>query len=144
MAASQHAFNSFKMAKYSPKWIANILLVWLPGLLYMSYLLITRRFGDSWILLFILPWYFLAIYTFKKQKIPEEAKPIYWPSGKCYAFAIIFAFFFIIAMTASILSKKAFGFSEILEIVLMSYVFIPIIVALFLLAAHKLPKGYQT
>ena len=131
------------MAKYSPKWIANLLLIWLPGLLYMSYLLITRRFGDSWILLFIIPWYFLAIYIFKKQKIPKEAKPVY-VSKKWYAFAVIFAFLFIIAMAASILSKKAFGFNEILEIVLLSYVFIPLIVVSFLLAAHRLPKGYQT
>lgn len=123
-------------AKYSPKWVGNLLMVWLPGLFYLTYLMLTRRPKDSWVLGFILPVYFLAIYIFKRQKIPEEAKPVYISKIGGYILFIILFVLFIIAIIASI------GKESIFSIILLSYVFLPIIITSYLVASHKLPKGY--
>jgi len=122
-------------ARYYPKWVGNLLMVWLPGLFYLTYLMLTRRPKDSWVLGFILPVYFLVIYLFKRQKIPEEAKPVYIPKIRGYIFSIVLFALFAIAIIASIERES------ILAIILLSYVFLPIIIASYLVSSHRLPEG---
>lgn len=144
MTAKRNVYQQLSEKRFYPKWIGNLLMVWLPGAFYLFFIMLIRKNENLWLISIILLLYLLVIYIFKKQKIPENAKPRYVdkPFGY-FAFFVIFTFFFIISIIADILSTKQLGFEVIFRVCLASYAFIPIIIVSYLVAARKLPTIYQ-
>jgi FtsH-binding integral membrane protein len=124
--------------KRSPaNWFGNLLLVWLPGLLYVAFFVLTRQARDAWLVIFvILPLYFVAIYLLKRQKPPKETKPVYKSAGAGYAVFFLLCALFVIAVSAYVLTVRQVGSAEAFSIMLFCYIFVPLLAVFYRMASY--------